>query len=101
MERTRNLHDNFRRSVWMRLRPNAPVVAVAIMAVYLGAHASIVMPTPFGFMSGIPPWPRVPRYKIGGQISEALFSPALALDRRLFPRRWLFTDEDMTALFKP
>ena len=81
----------------MKSRKMAFVIIASVALLYAGSYIMLVTPAELPYMTGIhpggsiPTWPRVPHYKFGGQVAEVLFAPAVAIDKILFPKRWIFT----------
>jgi hypothetical protein len=67
---------------------------ICAVLLYVGIYSVLVIPAPLDAMTGLPPWPRIARYRFGGKGSELLFYPASYIDRKLFTRRWLYTAKD-------
>jgi hypothetical protein len=59
------------------MKPTAVVIAVALLipAIYFGSFYALLEPPPFVGGAGT----IYPRYRIGGQVSEAVYSPAYEL----------------------
>jgi hypothetical protein len=64
------------------------LVGLALAASYVGAYILAVEPRPPWVMTGVPPWPKHATYRCGGRLADRLFQPLVAIDQRLFPRRW-------------
>ena len=75
------------------------LLLICLLSSYVVSYVGLVKPEPIPQMSGFGPWPRYPVYRFGGSYSERIFSPVNWIDKRLFPRRWLFTDEDRREFF--
>jgi hypothetical protein len=75
------------------------LVSLALPGLYVASYFVLVEPAPMRSMQGQGPWPRVPHYRLGAW-TERVYAPVLRLDRRLFPRRWIWTDADMETYFR-
>ena len=84
----------------MKKKTRAIAIIAVVLVLYVGSYALLVTPAPLNYMTGIfptgtvPSWPRVPHYQYGGKLAEVLFTPAVAVDKKLFPRRWRFVEGD-------
>jgi hypothetical protein len=66
-------------------------VAVGIFLLYVIAYFVNVRAALLPFMSGLPPWKRVPEYRLGGRASQIAFAPIHELDKRVLrPRHWQY-----------
>ena len=77
-----------------RIKAKVAVSVLCATLLYFGVYALVVIPTPLDIMTGLPPWSRVTRYRVGGKGPEFLFYPANKIDQKLFPQRWLYTAKD-------
>jgi len=85
----RRLVFRLRRAPWWLLK-----FAALIAAIYIGGYYVIVEPAALWFVTGVGPWPRTMRCRIGGKVAEFVFTPAMLVEKRIYPRRWQYTEED-------
>ena len=76
-------------------RDKAPlVVAMAILCLsYAGLYLALVE-AKAPATSGQGPWPRIPRYRVGGDMTRIAFWPLQAADQRIRKRYWEFHADD-------
>jgi hypothetical protein len=74
--------------------------ALVATALYFGSYYLVVEPLSPGVFFGLPPWDRGMHCRIGGNAARTVFTPAMLLEKKLYPRRWQFTAEDLWEMTK-
>jgi hypothetical protein len=73
----------------MRKHVLSLAIVLSASILYIGSYLVLVEAS-LTFMSGVGPWPRVPKYMVGGKAAEIFFAPIQKLDERLRPQHWQY-----------
>ena len=70
-----------------------PCLLLSALFLYVVSYL-LMVEAHIGFMSGVGPWKKHPRYLVGGTVAEIIYFPVNALDKRIRPTYWERPDRD-------
>ena len=79
------------------------VIVLGLLLLYVASYYVDVTPNPGYHATSVHVGPdaipliRAADYRFGGGVARRLYAPMEQLDRCVFPRRWIVTDEDMQS----
>jgi hypothetical protein len=81
------MEESERRTLSDRPISRWPCLLLSALFLYVASYLLLVE-AHTGFMSGVGPWKKHPRYLVGGTVAEIVYFPLNALDMHIRPTYW-------------